>query len=75
MYIIIQHDQQLFFLYKCLQGYSQNNLSKYLLFIFLQTVLHWGAKHGNAEIIKVFAGTYKVDVNAKTVGICTVLHY
>lgn len=36
-------------------------------FLSLQTVLHWGAKHGNSEIIKVFAGTYKVDVNAKTV--------
>ncbi|KAJ8982788.1 hypothetical protein NQ317_018489 [Molorchus minor] len=33
----------------------------------MATVLHWGAKHGNAEIIKVFAGTYKVDVNGKTV--------
>ncbi|XP_050301594.1 uncharacterized protein LOC126739818 [Anthonomus grandis grandis] len=30
------------------------------------TVLHWGAKYGNPEIIKAFAGTYKVDVNSKT---------
>ncbi|XP_076272599.1 ankyrin repeat domain family member sosondowah [Rhynchophorus ferrugineus] len=30
------------------------------------TVLHWGAKYGNADIIKIFAGKYKVDVNGKT---------
>ncbi|KAK9882289.1 hypothetical protein WA026_020399 [Henosepilachna vigintioctopunctata] len=42
-------------------------------FVF-QTVLHWGAKHGNAEIIKAFAGTYKVDVNSKTNGGYTPLH-
>ncbi|KAH1008741.1 hypothetical protein HUJ05_009272 [Dendroctonus ponderosae] len=30
------------------------------------TVLHWGAKYGNAEIIKIFAGKYKVNVNGKT---------
>lgn len=34
-----------------------------------QTVLHWGAKHGNADIIKLFAGTYSADVNAKTNGV------
>ncbi|RZC32176.1 uncharacterized protein BDFB_009258 [Asbolus verrucosus] len=32
----------------------------------LQTVLHWGAKHGNPKIIQMFAGKYKVDVNGKT---------
>ncbi|CAG9821581.1 unnamed protein product [Phaedon cochleariae] len=30
------------------------------------TVLHWGAKYGNADIIKSFAGTYKVNINGKT---------
>ncbi|XP_065160544.1 ankyrin repeat domain-containing protein SOWAHC, partial [Atheta coriaria] len=38
------------------------------------TVLHWGAKHGNADIIKLFAGTYSADVNAKTNGGYTPLH-
>ncbi|KAK5642839.1 hypothetical protein RI129_009006 [Pyrocoelia pectoralis] len=32
----------------------------------LKTVLHWGAKHGNEDIIKLFAGKYKADVNSKT---------
>ncbi|XP_044748919.1 ankyrin repeat domain-containing protein SOWAHC isoform X2 [Coccinella septempunctata] len=41
---------------------------------FTANVLHWGAKHGNAEIIKIFAGTYKVDVNSKTNGGYTPLH-
>lgn len=34
---------------------------------FLQTVLHWAAKHGNEDIVKLFAGTYRANVNAKTV--------
>ncbi|XP_048525641.1 ankyrin repeat domain-containing protein SOWAHB isoform X3 [Dendroctonus ponderosae] len=38
------------------------------------TVLHWGAKYGNAEIIKIFAGKYKVNVNGKTNGGYTPLH-
>ncbi|KAF7278485.1 hypothetical protein GWI33_008387 [Rhynchophorus ferrugineus] len=38
------------------------------------TVLHWGAKYGNADIIKIFAGKYKVDVNGKTNGGYTPLH-
>ncbi|KAL1517009.1 hypothetical protein ABEB36_000829 [Hypothenemus hampei] len=37
-------------------------------------VLHWGAKYGNAEIIKIFAGKYKVDVNSRTNGGYTPLH-
>ncbi|KAF5279104.1 hypothetical protein FQA39_LY05782 [Lamprigera yunnana] len=31
-----------------------------------ETVLHWGAKHGNEDIIKLFAGKYKADVNSRT---------
>lgn len=34
---------------------------------FMQTALHWGAKHGNLDIIKLIAGTYKVDANTRTV--------
>lgn len=37
-------------------------------------VLHWAAKHGNAEIIKIFAGRYRVDVNSLTNGGYTPLH-
>ncbi|GJQ87213.1 hypothetical protein Trydic_g12565 [Trypoxylus dichotomus] len=34
--------------------------------IFQYTVLHWGAKHGNVDVINLFAGRYRCDVNAKT---------
>lgn len=37
-------------------------------------VLHWGAKHGNEEIIKIFTGSYKVDINSRTNGGYTPLH-
>ncbi|XP_035214666.1 ankyrin repeat domain-containing protein SOWAHC-like isoform X2 [Stegodyphus dumicola] len=30
------------------------------------TALHWAAKHGNLDVIKLLAGTYKVDPNART---------
>ncbi|KAH8355789.1 hypothetical protein KR200_007549 [Drosophila serrata] len=32
----------------------------------LQTALHWAAKHGNEDVVKLIAGTYKADVNART---------
>ncbi|KAF5289150.1 hypothetical protein FQR65_LT02040 [Abscondita terminalis] len=32
----------------------------------LKTVLHWAAKHGNEDIIKLFAGKYRADVNSRT---------
>ncbi|KYM79231.1 hypothetical protein ALC53_10397 [Atta colombica] len=38
----------------------------------LQTALHWGAKHGNENIVKLIAGTYKdyiKSVNETTVSI------
>ncbi|XP_031346332.1 ankyrin repeat domain-containing protein SOWAHB isoform X3 [Photinus pyralis] len=41
---------------------------------FTYTVLHWGAKHGNEDIIKLFAGKYKADVNSRTNGGYTPLH-
>ncbi|GFR28772.1 uncharacterized protein TNCT_337562 [Trichonephila clavata] len=31
------------------------------------TALHWAAKHGNLDVIKLMAGTHKLDSNAKTV--------
>ncbi|XP_076335970.1 uncharacterized protein LOC143239064 [Tachypleus tridentatus] len=30
------------------------------------TALHWAAKHGNADVIKLIAGTHRVDVNVRT---------
>lgn len=56
-----------YYLYIC-RGFRISN-KKYdkCVYFLLQSVLHWGAKHGNAEIIKVFAGKYKVNVNGKTV--------
>lgn len=32
-----------------------------------QTALHWAAKHGNEDVVKLIAGTRKADVNARTV--------
>ena len=34
-----------------------------------QTALHWAAKHGNADIVKLIAGTYQADVNARSVSV------
>ena len=42
----------------------------YIWFIYLlktQTALHWAAKHGRADIVKLLAGTHGIDVNGKTV--------
>ncbi|XP_020816950.1 ankyrin repeat domain-containing protein SOWAHC [Drosophila serrata] len=38
------------------------------------TALHWAAKHGNEDVVKLIAGTYKADVNARTNGGYTPLH-
>lgn len=35
--------------------------------MLFQTGLHWAAKHGHDDLIKMLAGTHKSDVNAKTV--------
>uniref|UniRef100_A0A2C9H8A8 ANK_REP_REGION domain-containing protein n=1 Tax=Anopheles quadriannulatus TaxID=34691 RepID=A0A2C9H8A8_ANOQN len=32
----------------------------------LQTALHWAAKHGNEDVVKLVAGKLKADVNART---------
>ncbi|KZS00676.1 putative Ankyrin repeat domain-containing protein [Daphnia magna] len=31
------------------------------------TGLHWAAKHGHDDLVKMLAGTHKSDVNARTV--------
>lgn len=43
----------------------------FIVFIFVaeQSALHWAAKHGNEDVVKLIAGTCKADVNARTVGI------
>lgn len=38
------------------------------------TALHWAAKHGNEDVIKLIAGSYQANVNAKTNGGYTPLH-
>jgi len=43
-------------------------------FVTGYTGLHWSAKHGNEDLVKMLAGTYKSDVNAKTNAGCTALH-
>lgn len=39
----------------------------FILYVYFQTALHWAAKHGNEDVVKLIAGTRKADVNAKTV--------
>uniref|UniRef100_A0A8D8YKV6 Ankyrin repeat domain-containing protein SOWAHC n=1 Tax=Cacopsylla melanoneura TaxID=428564 RepID=A0A8D8YKV6_9HEMI len=38
------------------------------------TALHWAAKHGNTDLVKLIAGTYQADVNVRTNGGYTPLH-
>ncbi|XP_046400808.1 uncharacterized protein LOC124166794 [Ischnura elegans] len=38
------------------------------------TALHWAAKHGNEDIVKLIAGTYRVDPNVRSNGGYTPLH-
>ena len=38
------------------------------------TPLHWAAKHGSLELVKILAENYKVDVNAKSYGGYTPSH-
>ncbi|XP_053686483.1 uncharacterized protein LOC128736023 [Sabethes cyaneus] len=38
------------------------------------TALHWAAKHGSKDVVKLVAGTLKADVNARTNGGYTALH-
>ncbi|XP_016663542.1 ankyrin repeat domain-containing protein SOWAHC isoform X2 [Acyrthosiphon pisum] len=38
------------------------------------TALHWAAKHGNMDLVKMLAGTYTANVNAKTNGGYTPCH-
>lgn len=43
-------------------------------FVTGYTGLHWAAKHGHDDLVKMLAGTHKSDVNARTNAGCTPLH-
>lgn len=44
-------------------------------FIFLKSALHWAAKHGRGDIVKLLAGTHGIDVNGKTVSLFSVFSF
>lgn len=50
---------------KALQG--SPDLAPYADFLRGYTALHYAAKNGKLEIIKLLAGKYKVDVDRRTV--------
>lgn len=39
----------------------------FVVLVYFQTALHWAAKHGNEDVVKLIAGKCKADVNARTV--------
>ena len=43
-------------------------------FIFGYAGLHWAAKHGNLDMVKLLAGTYQANVNVRNRGGYTPLH-
>lgn len=49
-------------------------LAKHKDFVSGYTALHWAAKHGNLDMIKLLAGSYSVQVNQKSHGGYTPLH-
>jgi len=49
-------------------------LAKHKDFVSGYTALHWAAKHGNLDMIKLLAGSYSVQVNQKSHGGYTSLH-
>lgn len=49
-------------------------LAKHKDFVSGYTALHWAAKHGNLDMVKLLAGSYSVQVNQKSHGGYTPLH-
>ena len=49
-------------------------LAKHRDFITGYTALHWAAKHGSMDLVKLLAGNYGVPVNVKSHGGYTPLH-
>ena len=52
-------------LLRCIVDVVFLNIS--ILFVRLQTALHWAAKHGNSDVIKMLCGTPECDVNVRSV--------
>ena len=50
------------------------NLLDHRDFIHGYTALHWAAKRGNLNVVKLLAGSYSAHVNAKSNGGYTPLH-
>jgi ankyrin repeat protein len=49
-------------------------LSKAKDFTTGYTALHWAAKQGNLDLVKLLAGNYQVNVNVRSFGGYTPLH-
>ena len=49
-------------------------LSKAKDFTTGYTALHWAAKQGNLDLVKLLAGNYQVNVNVRSYGGYTPLH-
>jgi len=49
-------------------------LSRHKDFTSGYSALHWACKHGNLDMVKLLAGTYQANVNAKSHGGYTPLH-
>lgn len=43
--------------------------------LWFQTALHWASKHGNVDVIKLIAGSFKADVNLRTVSVIVAFSY
>ena len=48
-------------------NFSLKKILIFFIYVYFQTALHWAAKHGNEDVVKLIAGTYKADVNARSV--------
>jgi len=53
---------------------DDSKLAKHRDFVTGYTALHWAAKHGNMDLVKLLAGNYGVPVNVKSHGGYTPLH-
>lgn len=53
---------------------QDRNLATKKDFMLGYSALHWAAKHGRADIVKLLAGTHGIDVNGRSNGGYTPLH-
>ena len=42
------------------------SLAKAIDYVLGYNALHWAAKYGHSDVVKLIAGTYNVDPNIKT---------